>query len=45
MKTGSWQSVGGPGGKEIPTQIKQMFFLVSTVIDDFRHQPARNGRI
>jgi uncharacterized protein len=36
MKMASWQSIGGPGGKEIPTQTKQMFFLVSTDVDGFR---------
>lgn len=36
MKMASWASIGGPGGKEIPIQTKQMFFLVSTDIDGFR---------
>jgi len=36
MKMASWQSIGGPGGKEIPAQTKQMFFLVSTDVDGFR---------
>ncbi len=36
MKMASWQSVGGPGGKDIPAQTKQMFFLVSTDVDGFR---------
>ncbi len=36
MKMASWQSIGGPGGKEIPTQTKQMFFLVSTDVDGLR---------
>jgi len=30
MKMASWQSIGGPGGKEIPAQTKQMFFAIST---------------
>ncbi len=36
MKMASWQSIGGPGGKEIPAQTKQMFFLVSTDVDGLR---------
>jgi len=36
MKMASWQSIGGPGGKELPTQTKQMFFLVSTDVDGLR---------
>ncbi len=36
MKMASWRSLGGPGGKDISKQTKQMFFMVSTNIGAFR---------
>lgn len=36
MKMASWKNLGGPGGKDIAPQTKQMFFLVSTNVDGFR---------
>ncbi|MBL4691553.1 MAG: YkgJ family cysteine cluster protein [Rhodospirillales bacterium] len=36
MKMASWKSIGGPYGKTVSPQVKQMFFLVSTDIDGFR---------
>jgi hypothetical protein len=32
----SWRSVGGPNAKQVSTQAKKMFFLVSTDVDAFR---------
>jgi Fe-S-cluster containining protein len=36
MKMASWRSVGGPMGKDVSKQTKQMFYTVSTDIDAFR---------
>ena len=36
MKMASWKTLGGPQGKEIAAQTKQMFFLVSTNPPGFR---------
>jgi len=36
MKMASWRSIGGPYGKDVSPQVKQMFFLVSTNVDGFR---------
>ncbi len=36
MKAASWRSVGGPFGKDIPKQMKQMFYMVCTDVDKFR---------
>ncbi|MAF94836.1 MAG: hypothetical protein CMM60_03670 [Rhodospirillaceae bacterium] len=36
MKMASWKSLGGPHGKDVSPQVKQMFFLVSTDVDGFR---------
>lgn len=36
MKMASWKSIGGPYGKDVSPQVKQMFFLVSTDVDGFR---------
>jgi Fe-S-cluster containining protein len=36
MKMTSWRSVGGPNAKQVSTQAKKMFFLVSTDVDAFR---------
>jgi len=36
MKMASWKNLGGPHGKDVPPQVKQMFFLVSTDVDGFR---------
>jgi len=36
MKMASWTSIGGPYGKGVTPQVKQMFFLVSTDVDGFR---------
>ena len=36
MKMASWASIGGPYGKGVTPQVKQMFFLVSTDVDGFR---------
>lgn len=36
MKMASWKSLGGPQGKDLAPQVKQMFFMVSTDVDGFR---------
>ncbi|MDP6350736.1 MAG: YkgJ family cysteine cluster protein [Alphaproteobacteria bacterium] len=36
MKMASWRSVGGPGGREVSAQAKQMFYMVSTDAAAFR---------
>ncbi len=36
MKMTSWRSVGGPNAKQVSTQAKKMFFMVSTDVDAFR---------
>lgn len=36
MKMASWKSIGGPNGKDLTPQVKQMFFMVSTDVDAFR---------
>ena len=36
MKSASWATVGGPFQQEIPAQVKQMFFMVSTDVSKFR---------
>lgn len=36
MKMASWKSMGGPGGKDVNPQTKQMFFMVSTNAAVFR---------
>ncbi len=36
MKMASWKSIGGPYGKSVSPQARQMFFLVSTDVDGFR---------
>jgi len=36
MKMASWMNLGGPQGKDVSPQTKQMFFLVSTDVDGFR---------
>ena len=36
MKMASWKTVGGPQGKDVSTQTKQMFFMVSTDTETFR---------
>ncbi len=36
MKMASWKTLGGPWGKDVTPQTKQMFFLVSTDVDGFR---------
>jgi len=36
MKMASWKNLGGPNGKDVTPQVKQMFFLVSTDVDGFR---------
>ena len=36
MKSASWATVGGPFQQEIPPQVKQMFFMVSTDVSKFR---------
>ncbi len=36
MKMASWKTLGGPGGKEVSEQTKQMFYMVSTDVDAFR---------
>ncbi len=36
MKMASWRSVGGPMGKDVSKQTKQMFYTISTDIDAFR---------
>ncbi|PLX42364.1 MAG: zinc/iron-chelating domain-containing protein [Hyphomicrobiales bacterium] len=36
MKMASWRSMGGPEGKDVPKQTKQMFYMIGTDIDRFR---------
>jgi len=36
MKMASWKTLGGPNGKDLTPQVKQMFFMVSTDVDGFR---------
>lgn len=36
MKMASWRSIGGPMGKDVSTQTKKMFYMISTDIDAFR---------
>ncbi len=36
MKMASWKTLGGPQGRDVSPQTKQMFFMVSTDIDGFR---------
>jgi uncharacterized protein len=36
MKMASWKSLGGPQGKDLAPQVKQMFFMISTDVDGFR---------
>lgn len=36
MKMSSWVTLGGPQGREVSDQTKQMFYMVSTDIDAFR---------
>ncbi len=36
MKMASWRSMGGPEGKDVPKQTKQMFYMICTDIDRFR---------
>ncbi|MBC8158587.1 MAG: YkgJ family cysteine cluster protein, partial [Alphaproteobacteria bacterium] len=36
MKMASWKTLGGPQGKDISKQTKQMFFMVSTDVETFR---------
>ncbi len=36
MKMTSWKTMGGPMGKDVSTQTKKMFYMVSTDIDAFR---------
>ncbi len=36
MKMASWRSLGGPYGKDLSTQVKKMFFMVSTDVDALR---------
>jgi Fe-S-cluster containining protein len=36
MKMASWKTVGGPHGKDLTPQTKQMFFMVSTDVDGLR---------
>ena len=36
MKMASWRTIGGPMGKDVSTQTKKMFYMVSTDIDAFR---------
>ena len=37
MKMASWRSMGGPMGKDVPKQTKQMFYMICTDIDKFRN--------
>ncbi len=37
MKAASWKTLGGPYGKEMTSQTKKMFFMVSTDVDALRH--------
>lgn len=36
MKMASWKTLGGPMGKDVAPQTKQMFFMVSTDVEGFR---------
>lgn len=36
MKMASWKSLGGPQGKDLTPQVKQMFFMASTDVDALR---------
>jgi hypothetical protein len=36
MKMASWKTIGGPQGKDLSAQTKQMFYMVSTDVDGFR---------
>jgi Fe-S-cluster containining protein len=36
MKMASWRTIGGPMGRDVSTQTKKMFYMVSTDIDAFR---------
>ena len=36
MKAASWKTVGGPFGREMKDQVRQMFFMVSTDVDALR---------
>ncbi|MDH5747925.1 MAG: YkgJ family cysteine cluster protein [Rhodospirillales bacterium] len=36
MKMASWKHLGGPNGKDVSPQTKQMFFMVSTDVDTLR---------
>jgi hypothetical protein len=36
MKMASWRSIGGPMGRDVTKQTKQMFYMVSTDADGFR---------
>ncbi len=36
MKMASWKNLGGPHGKDLAPQVKQMFFMVSTDVDALR---------
>jgi len=36
MKMASWKNLGGPHGKDVSPQVKQMFFMVTTDVDGFR---------
>ena len=36
MKMASWKNLGGPGGKDVSPQTKQMFFMASTDVDGLR---------
>jgi Fe-S-cluster containining protein len=36
MKLASWKVVGGPGGRDVPDQVKKMFFLATTDTEMFR---------
>ncbi len=36
MKMASWRSMGGPMGKDVPKQTKQMFYMICTDVDKFR---------
>ncbi len=36
MKMASWRSLGGPLGRDVSTQTKKMFYVISTDVDAFR---------
>ena len=36
MKMASWKNLGGPHGKDVSPQVKQMFFMATTDVDGFR---------